>query len=354
MFDYVSNKWEQGDWPVKEVDHIYVSKANMARQFRTYHNTGPFVGHTDWTLQDGAFRQLIGMNFHDSWLPLPSASIRSQHARAAVKGMTVQFPREISMANTLIELKEIPQLIGHIREIMDLLRTLRKNWREIDIRNVASIHAGHNFGVSPLIGDLIAIDSLWKVVDARLQHLRRTKNRWTRTGHLTESQLDPNTVIATYGSSIPGEGIRLVHKTTNCVIRSTALVRNKFDWVDTWEGIVRGLIGAMGLNNPLSIAWEMVPFSWAVDYVVPVGDWLETLQFQQITDWSIKRLTTSYKQTATIAIELTSNGNKYVPIGSYDITRYTRYVGLPPVLGGITSPNAKQLSLLAAVATGRS
>lgn len=34
---------------------------------------------------------------------------------------------------------------------------------------------------------------------------------------------------------------------------------------------------ALGLTNPLSVAWELVPFSFVFDWISPVGDWLSAL-----------------------------------------------------------------------------
>jgi hypothetical protein len=33
----------------------------------------------------------------------------------------------------------------------------------------------------------------------------------------------------------------------------------------------------LGLTNPLAIAWELVPFSFVLDWLVPVGTWLQSL-----------------------------------------------------------------------------
>ena len=32
-----------------------------------------------------------------------------------------------------------------------------------------------------------------------------------------------------------------------------------------------------GMSNPAVVAWELTQFSWMVDYIFQVGDWLETL-----------------------------------------------------------------------------
>jgi hypothetical protein len=36
-------------------------------------------------------------------------------------------------------------------------------------------------------------------------------------------------------------------------------------------------LSALGITNPLLIAWEVVPYSFVVDWVLPVGTWLESL-----------------------------------------------------------------------------
>lgn len=34
---------------------------------------------------------------------------------------------------------------------------------------------------------------------------------------------------------------------------------------------------SLGLINPVSIAWELVPFSFVIDWLIPIGEWLESL-----------------------------------------------------------------------------
>jgi hypothetical protein len=35
----------------------------------------------------------------------------------------------------------------------------------------------------------------------------------------------------------------------------------------------------MGLANPASIAWEFMPWSFAVDWAIPIGSWIEAQSF---------------------------------------------------------------------------
>lgn len=40
---------------------------------------------------------------------------------------------------------------------------------------------------------------------------------------------------------------------------------------------VINLLGQMGLYNPFSVAWELVPFSFVIDWLIPIGNALEAL-----------------------------------------------------------------------------
>lgn len=46
-----------------------------------------------------------------------------------------------------------------------------------------------------------------------------------------------------------------------------------------WGAVTSGIHApsALGLINPASIAWELVPWSFVLDWLVPVGTWLESL-----------------------------------------------------------------------------
>lgn len=39
---------------------------------------------------------------------------------------------------------------------------------------------------------------------------------------------------------------------------------------------VKRKLQAMGLLNPASVAWELVPYSFVVDWFIPVGDWIDS------------------------------------------------------------------------------
>lgn len=114
---------------------------------------------------------------------------------------------------------------------------------------------------------------------------------------------------------------------------------------------------SLGLDAPLSTAWEVTPFSFVVDWIVPIGDWLQALNsFKYYDGWQ-----GCYTQYLTE--ELQFSGAKYsVSGGSYSstCTGHAKYLtinrsitnGLPLLGLPIKDPRsidhmAKALSLLA-------
>lgn len=70
------------------------------------------------------------------------------------------------------------------------------------------------------------------------------------------------------GSEIPGKVIK-----NECRSRIVALIRSED---------MPGEYTRLGLTNPALIAWELVPFSFVVDYFLPIGDVIEAMEVVRI------------------------------------------------------------------------
>lgn len=355
MADNLADHFEFGERPVMEVDHLKVVKSFGPRTVTTPFYWFPFEGFTDWTFAtDGAFWQGPGIADLTHIAPLPPSSVLSDHAIKAFHEILEQFPAEISLPNTLAELKEIPSLINTVRDVKDLLKALKRKETGESIRKAADVHAGYNFGVSPLIGDISTVFNLRTIVHKRLQHLKRNKGKWARAGSLTRysSSAEHSPYFYMEGFALDEKiSLRLIH--SEYKIHSQARIKNDLSWVDDWEGWVRAFLSTTGFNNPAAVIWEATPFSWAVDYLLPVGDYLSTMSFQQIEGWNIKRLCTSITGVHTIAVGIHPRNGVWRDLGTFKLQRFSRIVGLPPFSWHIDVPSTKQTSLLAAVAIGR-
>lgn len=73
-------------------------------------------------------------------------------------------------------------------------------------------------------------------------------------------------------------------------------------------------LSQFGLINPLEIAWEMVPWSFVVDWVLPVGDWLSS----QTSDCGLRFVTGTRKVHLIGHFKATELPNNQLPTSPWD------------------------------------
>lgn len=66
-------------------------------------------------------------------------------------------------------------------------------------------------------------------------------------------------------------------------------------------------LGRMGLTNPVSLAWELVPFSFVVDWFLPIGTFLETLDLSNALVFRRGMLSTIRRQKTVITYQKNRN-----------------------------------------------
>jgi uncharacterized protein YjeT (DUF2065 family) len=131
------------------------------------------------------------------------------------------------------------------------------------LRQLGSFWLEFNLGWRPLIGDIYAsADESLRIVLNRIQQFK--------AGASVKLSRD---VPLTLNYSVPGTGFAASLPAT-CTIRGKHGVRFKvlmdvpigFD-ISRWTSL-----------NPVSIAWELVPLSFVVDYIVDIGSWLRCME----------------------------------------------------------------------------
>lgn len=60
-------------------------------------------------------------------------------------------------------------------------------------------------------------------------------------------------------------------------------------------------LGSTGITNPINLGWELIPFSFVVDWFLPIGNWLEALSaWDGLTFWSGYKTTFSRQEVRGI------------------------------------------------------
>jgi hypothetical protein len=140
-------------------------------------------------------------------------------------------------------------------------------------------------------------------------------------------------------------------------LRAGCLFSHKLPWLNDVQGTLRAAAGALGLNNPLQVVWQAMPFSFVVDWFLNIGGALSQLDFQDRTvEWDIWNVHWSAKHTFDVEVRQRfndSNGNVLIDqmVGRWRCSRYERFRGYPAPesMFDLDSLSPKQASLLAAL-----
>lgn len=197
-------------------------------------------------------------------------------------------PGLLSMAT----IGEIQSLKGLSQSITGWLAALKRTaLLKGNASDLISSHLGYIFGVKPLVNDLA--ESLVTIGAVR-KHLNglRKRNRlaWMPYSHASKATLTSDSGLVT----------------TTRTVRYSCQACGTYN-IDNVEEL-RTAIAYFGLDRPFSSAWELVPFSFIVDYATRIqnlADWLDGFIAQPIYNASVsirhlqrtEKLSTSSGQT---------------------------------------------------------
>jgi hypothetical protein len=145
---------------------------------------------------------------------------------------------------------------GQPRRAMDELGISSRK-REPRGNNVPSKWLEMQYGWKPLLSD---------VYGAATALSKQPKSDWRVTAKATRSKED-NYEFKT----VPNWG--WIAHTSRAKVKQSVFTR--IDALPANEAAIS--LTALGVTNPLLVAWELVPFSFVVDWCLPVGDWLDSL-----------------------------------------------------------------------------
>lgn len=120
---------------------------------------------------------------------------------------------------------------------------------KIRATDASSAHLGMVYGVLPLMGDIYASTEAWRALQARKRKYRAsgTARSELTTGNYPGNDFDVN---------------------------------NEFEVRVGYDVILSEDISAtlsLGLQDPAGIVWEGIPFSFVIDWFLPIGDYLDRL-----------------------------------------------------------------------------
>lgn len=151
--------------------------------------------------------------------------------------------------------------------------TVRLRSFKWSLADLADLHLAYSFGVAPLASDLGELagklwevkmhQNWWRVIsDAKPHHLMASKEWQTSNDPTVISQAPGYRVLESFSQRSKGVlGAEVIVNPVTEEIEQRRLFQQIIGW-----------------NVPFSIAWELVPFSFVVDWFVPVGDILNRFE----------------------------------------------------------------------------
>jgi hypothetical protein len=279
----------------------------------TPHFTPPFLG----TAQS-----------FDLAYPGPSSAVVSEQILKAFNSFSDQFPAQLDGAEFLWGLGSLK---GTFSSLADSLARITKG----DLGGASALFLQNSFELAPLKGDIAALMNLTKSVNDRLAFLRRTYGVPTilRYG----SRVSVPAYLPRTLTPVRGWGVTLRPISSTHAFRAQAELVHKLEHLDDAAGLLRGFIGAMGLDNPLKAVWVNLPLSFIADWFFRVSDRLDRLtSIQAAEPWMLTRVMHSIQSEAQFEVRQTpsnlissTKGIQSYHLGFVDLKRYTRVPTLP-------------------------
>lgn len=199
----------------------------------------------------------------------PSTSLET---RAVLEALSDLKNQKVDLATNIATANQTANLVA---DIFTTIAKARRAWKRKDFRRAAELlrlgrrgnaqlprdWLWYQYGVKPLLMDVHgAMESLYEAVNKR-------PDLWMVSG---KGRAGESLYIEEFYLGGPGQMDSLKGTSTG---RQSVFVR-----IDA--GPTNALLSAaasLGLTNPAQVIWELTPFSFVIDWALPIGDYFSTL-----------------------------------------------------------------------------
>jgi hypothetical protein len=352
----VTRIYELPSWSWTSPDDRTISQTNMSGAYEIgYSSVRSFLqGESGWyygqsptgsaDAADLGFSNMIG--------EFSKTAAFSGLCVAAFNKFATQMPTQVSILNFLYELKDFKETAKALSKIPKALKDgslsklvtspIRKKkgkFRQVP-KAINDSLLSYNFQWAPFVGDIVKLINLGDSITKRLDFLRKTRGkevtiRFSKPDAYAHPQLGQ--VILDNSLSSDWQN-RFVLDTYQCNFVATCkLYQNLEGLDDMWTGL-RATFAALGVNNLGKVVWNAIPFSFLLDWVLPLGNWLDRYAVQPFQgQWDVYDCTTSVHEVGMIHYYVWPKfkGNPPALMSKTKVERYLRLVGLPTTLTGV-------------------
>lgn len=254
----------------------------------------------------------------------------------------------------IFELKDLPDMI---RQAGRFLKTARRDWPSLvrpgkETRDLASANLALQFGWAPLVSDLVKMAKFQSSVDKRRKEIEANTSSG---GYRRRITLGTSTLSISGSRAVNFGNYRnfFVPYTGKSTSKQWAVVK----WQPTSPGTsilpksdneLRRLLAGLTLSQALINAWEVLPWSWLIDYFTNIGDVLQAGNNHYAKPLSGSVMTTI---TTEVSHATFDQGDDRLSAGTVTIVRKVRApLGAITLQATIPTLGVGQLSILSSLA----
>jgi hypothetical protein len=252
---------------------------------------------------------------HSSYLLPPSSGVLGELADDAFIALSEQVPQEVDIANFVLDLRELGSLIPTLQE--NLAKT------------VSGGYLSYKFGWEPMLGDISKLSRISDIVADRLAWLRRTRGKRVRIGYF--KKLEGSEFPSASQYPLTNGRTQWTFNSFRGEFRASGTLYHELQGLEGMEGTLRGMVAALGLNNPSAIVWERIPFSFVVDWLARTQHITNSFTVQPFAGvWNVTHVTHSIMQELSLTQWYTEGVDfRHHEQGTLTVKRYQRGIGLP-------------------------
>lgn len=354
----VSTNWAYSDYAICEdvVDETDNQPCSIRRTTKSggqlYGKQASIIGHdwkgyiATWQASDSAATSHLSLPTLDTSQAALDVIRRTNPSRASVDVMT-----------QLAELKDAPSMMqtffGLANDALEKAIPL-KRWRALAYS--AQMYLLYQFGIAPVVGDLLKLLEFQKRVDQRVKELERLEGRkgLRRTINL-ETYYASN--VSNFPATFHSNGMLVTGQVTKLTTRK---VTGHIRWYPVANFIrsdrnvrERALQAVSGNLVDFKTVYELIPWSWLVDYFTNLGDFMAAGRNSVEARHDAVRLMVT-TETETFA-RATSTPAPYLSMTNIrnKAKRYERFVATPQLSARLEFLSGQQASIVGTLAVTR-
>lgn len=304
--------------------------------------------------------------------PLVGSSL-NYLSEMAIQSLLPIIKPDLSLVNSLIELKDFKRLPDLIRRLRYFIGALPKVWassKKQTLRQITKLssegYLSDQFAIRPLLQDIADLIKVGRTLDVQLRKLVQNAGKIRRSRFTKEIEdfipnTDENTELTVAYFYKPRLRRVLSDNGVKPVFRATITYSYTLPDISVSELRKRLVSKRLGFELNPQIIWNAVPWSFVVDWFLNINEILGDLSYDSLgirTDIHKYVYSVKYNYTVKTYVKMSGAGPQitdYVLTSQFTNVVYSRRAGIPDLSRHleVTGLNWKQFSYIGALVGAR-